>query len=193
MRRIILSAAFVVGLVLISMPTAPAAPLKVGSCPTDRPLVVDVTLSVKNLADYGTPGHVWALDDFTEHVQMWQIGPKQFCVRRESTGTWTSFAGVSPGGTGTISAGLTGTLHGVVYVRLIGEFDPIYPTTGYIGEFDGMCQQDGTCTGTLPRSRTLYFPRLYHVDEKWFDFVATSDDHGTWHQTPAGDTGDITG
>jgi hypothetical protein len=193
MRKTVSALLLVAGLQLVGTPSASPVTSRPYECPTAKPLVVDVTLTVRNLADVGSDGHVWALDDFTEHTQVWQLGPKLFCARRESTGSFTSFAGVSPAGTGTISAGVTGELRGIRYLRLIGEFDPSYPTTGYLGEFDGMCQQDGICPGILPRLSTLYFSPLHTVSERWYDFVFTSDGHGTWHESPAGDTGDITG
>jgi hypothetical protein len=46
-----------------------------------------------------------------------------------------------------------------------------------------MCQQDGTCPGLFPRFSVLYFAPLFHVSERWYDFVATTDGHGTWHQS----------
>lgn len=191
MRRALLALVFVVGLIPLGASNAASQTLQPDSCRMDGPLVVDGTLTIRNLADFGTDGHVWALDDLTEHVQVWQIGPKLYCVRREATGTWTSFGGASPAGTGTISAGLTGTAHGVRYLKVSGRFTPSYPTNGFIGAFDAMCQQDGSCTGLEPRMGTLYFSRVNHLDFGWYDFVATSDGHGTWHQSPDGDTGDI--
>jgi hypothetical protein len=193
MRRVLIAVALTAGLMVTGVSPAPAITLKPDSCSTAGPEVVDVTLTVENLADLASDGHVWALDDYVEHVQVWRTGQKLYCVRREAVGTWVSFAGVSPAGTGTISAGLTGTLHGVRYLRLSGEFDPAYPTSGYIGVFDAQCGADGSCSGPEPRMSLLYFPRIYNIDFGWYDFVATSDADGTWHQSPDGDTGDITG
>ena len=174
-------------------PQAVASTPKPDSCRQDEPPVVDGTLTISNLVDLGSEGHVWALDAVTERVRVWQIGPRLFCVKREADVTWISYAGISPAGTGTISAGVTGTAHGIKYLRVSGAFTPAYPTSGNIGNFDAQCQPDGTCTGLEPRIATLYFPQFKHLDFGWFDYLVTSSGHGTWHQTPNGDTGDITG
>ena len=76
---------------------------------------------------------------------------------------------------------------------MMGDFVPAYPTSGYFGDIDRMCQPDGSCLGTLPRSSTLHFPRPFNVMTGSEDFVFTSDGHGTWQQGPRGDSGDITG
>ncbi len=179
--------------VLAGVPQAAATTLKPDTCRQDQPPVVDGTLTIDNLVDLGSDGHVWAHDTSTERVRVWKIGPRLYCVRRDADVTWVSYAGISPAGTGTISAGVTGTAHGTVYLRVSGPFTPVYPTSGNIGHFDAQCQPDGTCTGLEPRIITLYFPHFTHLDFGWYDYLATSPDNGTWHQTPDGDTGDITG
>ena len=103
-----------------------------------------------NTADNASDGHVWALDSYLPHVQVWKIGQMHSCIRIEYDGTWTSFAGVSPGGTGTISAGLTGTFHGMRIFRLTGAFNPEYPLSGHVADFDSQSGADGTCTGPRP-------------------------------------------
>jgi hypothetical protein len=192
MRRFVLLLALLLGSVVVTPSTSSAATLKPDSCRDSQPMVVDVTLTARNIADIAGDENVWALDQYTEHVQAWQIGPHLYCVRRAETGTWTSFAGASPAGSGTISGGLTGTLHGVRYLRVMGTFDPAYPTTGYIGEFEALCDQFGDCPGIEPLMSTLYFSQVNNLDFGQYDFVAESDAHGTWHQSPDGDTGDIT-
>ena len=182
------------GLLFVSgAPPAAAATPQPDSCRQDKPLVVDGTLTIDNVTDVGSGGHVWALDKITERVRVWEIGPRLFCVKREADVTWISYAGISPAGTGTISAGVTGTAHGSKYLRVNGPFTPNYPTSGNIGHFDAQCQPDGNCAGIEPRIVTLYFPHFVHLDFGWFDYLVTSAGRGTWHQTPDGDTGDITG
>jgi hypothetical protein len=54
-------------------------------------------------------GHVWANFSYTQHLRIWTVGDRQYCVRKDFEGAWVSIAGLSPGLTGTISDGLTGT------------------------------------------------------------------------------------
>ena len=191
MRRILMALTLCVGLLATGAPHASAIPPDPDSCPTDRPTLYDITLSVKNAADFASDGHVWALDAYTQRVQVWRIGVKHYCFRIEYDGTWTSFAGVSPGGTGTISAGMTGTWHALRIARLTGEFNPQYPLSGHVADFDRQCDATGTCTGSGP-SFGMYFNPIDNVKIVWYDFVATSANNGTWQQTPYGDFGDIT-
>ncbi|MEU4451587.1 hypothetical protein AB0F44_09650 [Nocardioides sp. NPDC023903] len=192
MRRILIALIMCFGLLVSGAPYASASPPEQDRCPTDRPTLYDVTIGNTNVADFGSDGHVWALDDYLQHVQVWKIGQKHYCFRIEYDGTWTSFAGVSPGGTGTISEGLTGTFHGIRFARLTGEFNPQYPLSGHVADFDWQCGADGTCTGPRP-SPGMYFSPIVSFNIVWSDFVATSPSNGTWHQAQYGDFGDITG
>ena len=71
----------------------------------------------RNSADFGADGHVWALDAARESIQIWQIGTNTYCFKRQDIGTFTTFAGVSPEGTGTVSAGVTGRWNGELVTR----------------------------------------------------------------------------
>lgn len=191
MRRLLMTVTLCVGLLATGTPQVLAVPPETNHCPTDQPTLYDVTIGNSNVADFGSDGHVWALDDYTQHVQVWQVGEKHYCFRIEYDGTWTSFAGVSPGGSGTISEGLTGTFHAFRVARLTGEFNPQYPLSGHVADFDRQCGADGICTGTGP-SFGMYFSPIVNVNIVWWDFVATSPNNGTWHQAPYGEFGDIT-
>ncbi|MBG6095611.1 hypothetical protein ACWZJV_04695 [Nocardioides sp. WG-D5] len=191
MRRILLALTLCVGLLIAGSPHASAVPTDLDSCPTDRPTLYDVTIGNTNVADFASDGHVWALDSYLQHVQVWKIGQKHYCFRIEYDGTWTSFAGVSPGGTGTISEGLTGTFYGLRILRLTGEFNPQYPLSGHVADFDWQCQADGTCTGLRP-SPAMYFSPITNANITWSEFHATSAANGTWHDTTYGYSGDIT-
>ena len=191
MRRIFFAFTLCVGLQATGAPHASAIPTDLDSCPTDRPTLYDVTIGNTNVADIASDGHVWALDDYTQHVQVWKLGQKHYCFRIEYDGTWTSFAGASPGGTGTISAGITGTFHGMRTLRLTGEFNPQYPLSGHVADFDWQCGADGTCTGPRP-SPGMYFSPITNVNSTWHEFHATSPANGSWDETKYGDFGDIT-
>lgn len=192
MRQVLMALTLCVGLLAASTAPASAVPTNLDSCPNDSPTLYDVTIGNTNVSDIASDGHVWALDSYLQHVQVWRIGQKHYCFRIEYEGTWTSFAGVSPGGTGTIGEGITGTFYGMRILRLTGEFNPRYPLTGHVADFDWQCGADGTCTGPRP-SPGMYFSPIISVNSTWSEFHATSSEaNGTWNDTTYGSTGDIT-
>ena len=160
-------------------------------CPEDKPMVVSAFATFRNVVDEGLDGHVWALDQGTQYIQIWQLGENAYCVKRMETGTFVTFAGASPAGTGAIPAGVTGLFQGTTYLRIYGNFEPKVPVNGYIGDFDAQCQQDGSCAGQRLRTSTLYFSRTNKVDFGWFQFTADGGTCGKWSQTASGSVGDI--
>jgi len=171
---------------------ASAAVVKPSSCPTDKPLVVDAYFTAENSGDSGADGHVWALDAGTRFIRIWRLGGDAYCVQIHDVGSFTTFAGLSPEGTGTVRAGVTGSLDITSYLRVYGTFAPTVPTIGFLGNFDAQCQQDGTCAADILHLGPSYFPSgLKNLDPGWF--LATYDGGacGTWVQAPSGDTGDI--
>lgn len=160
-------------------------------CPEDKPLVVNAVATFRNVVDEGLDGHVWALDQGTQYIQIWQIGENAYCVKRRDVGTFVTFAGVSPAGTGTIPADVTGSFQGTTYLRIYGIFEPKVPTSGYIGDFDAQCQQDGSCPGQRIRTSALYFARTNKLDFGWFEYFADGGACGRWDQTASGSIGDI--
>ena len=134
-----------------------SAVVKPDSCPTNKPLVVDSWATTENSADFGVDGHVWALDAGTRFIRIWRLGGDAYCLQIHDVGTFTTFAGLSPEGTGTVSGGVTGSIEGTAYLRVYGKFAPTVPTTGLVDNFDAQCGQDGTCAGTFPSIRRFYF------------------------------------
>jgi len=184
-----LSAVVAAVLATLSLVGASAA-VKPDSCPTDKPLVVDSYFTAENSADYGADGHVWALDAGTRFIKIWRLGGNAYCLYYHDVGTFTTFAGLSPEGTGTVPAGVTGTFDGTLYLRIYGTFAPTVPTTGFIGNFDAQCGQDGTCAGSIPNSR-VYFPSRRYLDIGAFTAAYDGGACGNWYQANSGDTGDI--
>lgn len=182
----------VVGLVL-----APAASVAADTSPVCAPdsksRVADVTETLHHLGDVGPDGHVWALTDVVVRIQVWQVGTSHFCIRRDLDGTFTSFAGVSPNLTGTISAGVNGTVHGFDGAVFTGKFVPRVPVSGDVGDFDVGCDQTGFCA--LHRSRVYLFfqDQVQALHVRSFDFVYDGGSHGTWHESDRASIGDITG
>lgn len=175
-------------LAAVSLASASAA-TQPNSCPTDKPLVVDSYFTAENSADTGPDGHVWALDAGTRWIRIWRLGGNAYCEQIHDVGTSTTFAGLSPEGTGTVRAGVTASFDGTAYFRIYGTFAPRVATTGFIGNFDVQCQQDGTCAGSLPSH--LYFPSAQHADAGAFAITYDAGACGAWFQTNSGDTGDI--
>ena len=186
----------VVAAVLAAMSLADAsAALKPDSCPTDKPLVVDSYITFENDADFGPAGgpdgHVWALDAGTFSVRIWSLGGDAYCVQFHEVGTFTTFAGLSPEGTGTVSAGVTGSLDGTYYKRINGRFAPTVATTGFLGNIDRQCQQDGTCAGPIFSTNSAYFSSVHEFAYGGYAFTYDGGACGTWVQSSSGDTGDI--
>ena len=60
----------------------------------------------------------------------------RICASVEDQGTFVTLAGISPGNTGTVSAGITGKLKGGYTTTLLtGDLDPSKPTRGDLGTF----------------------------------------------------------
>jgi len=89
-----------VGAVSMSVTAAHAAakPMTpVPVCAGANDLVVDVTQDVLNQPFLpARDGHVWANFASNQHVRIWTVGARQYCVRKDVEGTWVSIAGPSP-------------------------------------------------------------------------------------------------
>jgi hypothetical protein len=186
---------FVSALMAASPATAKSTP---GCAPADAPKVVDVTQDVENDLDVAG-GRVWALSSDNRRIQIWRVGVNHYCVQRDFEGTFESFAGTSPNLTGTVSAGVTGTVSGIDYALFTGEFAPVAPTSGYVGDFDFGCTSTGTCANRVGVGR-LYFANGFqsiHLDWQRFEYDGGS--HGTFiiqsgrNGSQTTTTGDITG
>ena len=182
-------------MVLLAMSVAAApdalAATKDG-CDTTKPLVIDSHVTYRNVIDFGTDGHVWALDSATQTFKAYRTGTNAFCVARHDEGTFVTFAGVSPQGTGSLAGGKTGTFNASIYFKIRGVLSPTLPTSGFVGSFDAQCHQDGTCDGEEPGLLGKYFSRVNAFGVVTFAASYVGEvGCGTWTQTLAGDTGDI--
>ena len=75
-------------------------------------LVANVNYTLVNDYDSGVAGNAWANDTINRHLQVWQVGAGTFCAVVNDTGSFVTFAGASPGNTGTVAAGITGRING---------------------------------------------------------------------------------
>ena len=174
-------------------PTAPASPpFSAYACAGSS--VVDVTAQVSNEADGGASGNVWALLDVTEHMQVFQESSTLYCVVETDAGRFHSFAGTSPGGTGTVGAHRTGLTLGIQRFELNATLHPTVPVSGSLGKFNFKCDQLGNCPGNV-RFSQLFFSSITGVTGSVFAELDISNNlrHGSWFQSTTTNYGDITG
>lgn len=189
-RGLVLATVVIAAVAALATVPQTAASAAAAACPGGGPLVVNAYGTYRNSADYGADGHVWALDAARESIQIWQVGTNTYCLKRQDIGTFTTFAGVSPEGTGTVSSGVTGRWYGEVVALIHGTFAPTIATRGFVGDFDLKCQQDGTCLGPAFNVRP-YFSSIDSHQYLAFSATFAAGACGVWRQSIDGDTGDI--
>src|SRR6266852_9382558 len=127
-------------------------------CPSG-PLVINAVQKVVNDDDSGVAGNAWALDDFVRQIQVVDTGGGTFCATVSYHGSFTTFAGISPGGTGSVDAGVVGTFEGgYVSTQFSATLKsaPLARVRGSIGTFDYQCDDALNCPDPFDRT-TLYF------------------------------------
>jgi len=103
-----------------------------------------VTFDVITVAE-STAGGYWADSVYHMVISFYDLGASEYGLAISGTGTFTSRAGNSPNGTGSIEAGVTGTVAGGGWLVMTG---PSLPTgSGHLGTFDMECDVSGDCTG----------------------------------------------
>lgn len=157
-------------------------------------VVVDVAARIVNEGDGGVSGKVWALLDVVEHAKIWQETPTKFCVRETDVGSFKSFAGTSPGGTGTVSANRHGWTLGIQRFELDAVLHPVAAVSGFLGTFDFKCDHLGNCPGNV-RFSELYFTNITATNGSAFAEldVSVTPRRMFWFQSGATSLGDITG
>src|SRR5262245_16403204 len=189
-RGLVLATVVIAAVVALASGSQTATAAAVEACPGGGSLVANAYATYHNSADFGADGHVWALDAARESIEIWQIGTKSYCLKRQDTGTFTTFAGVSPEGTGTVSGGVTGQWHGEIVVMIHGTFAPEVATRGFVGDFDLRCEQDGTCLGPSFGAEN-YFSSIDSHQFIKFSATFAGGACGVWRQSIDGDKGDI--
>ena len=157
-------------------------------------LVINVVQKVLNDADSAVGGTYWALDNVTRQIQVWQTGSDTFCATVRYEGSFTTFAGPSPNGTGTVSADVTGTIHGGYTATFEGTLSshPEFATHGNIGTTDYRCDSSGNCPGYVDWVGA-YFPGYTGFAQPWWGWIYRTPQNGTWVNAVSGNSGDITG
>jgi hypothetical protein len=191
-----------VSIALTAAPAAAKPETPVPVCAGAKELVVDVTQDVRNQPFLpARDGHMWANFSYTQHLRIWTVGARQYCVRKDFEGTWVSIAGLSPGLTGTISDGLTGTFIDTTYWEWTGTLAPIAPTSGYLGEVHADCTAADVCADeSFLIVEKYYFPQdTQHCNSVHRDLEVDGGEHGHISLVIDGGlnkvsgTGDITG
>jgi hypothetical protein len=196
------------GAALLAAAVTASTALAVHSPPAANPqqctqgtLVVNVNYTLKNDYDSGVAGNAWANDTINRHLQIRQVGRSaptsatQYCAMVDDTGAFVTFAGISPAGTGHVSAGINGRIMGGYDTTLFtGTLNPspAYVTHGNLGTFDLQCTDAYNCPGAHP-SFLSYFngsPAWDYADWSWAYHTAKN---GDWLNADTGNTGDITG
>src|SRR6476659_5933948 len=173
-----------VGAVSIPVTAAPAAAkptTPVPVCAGSKNLVVDVTQDVRNQPFLpARDGHMWANFSYTQHLRIWTVGANQYCVRKDAEGTWVSVAGLSPGLTGTIGDGLTGTFTDTTFWEWTGTLAPIAPTSGYLGQVHADCTAVDVCADdSFLIVDKYYFPQsTRHCNSVSRDLEVEGGEHG---------------
>lgn len=176
------------------VPTAAArADDSVACAPQGKDQIADVTERLRNFADAGVDGHVWALTDVVIRIRVWKVGTNHFCVRRDFHGTFETFAGVSPNLTGTVSAGVTGAVDGYDWAVFTGEWAPRVAVSGFVGDFDLGCNQAGECAIRRGVGYLFFANGFQSVQGREFSFVYDGGERGIWRQSDEASVGDITG
>lgn len=158
-------------------------------------LVVGVVQRVVNDVEKGTQGNFWAFDDYARTIKVWKTGQQNLCAIVTYRGNFRTIAGPSPGGTGTVPAGLKGNFEGGYRMDFRGTLRarPARRTHGSIGTVNYRCNAAGKCPGSAYWV-TLYFTRVTGDDFDWWGWLYRAQGNGgTWLNSIDGVKGDIVG
>ncbi len=151
-------------------------------------LLVDVYYRYVDDQILDTQGRVVGLSSGLGRFRLYQVGPDTYCALSYVAGSFTTFAGPSPAGTGTVPEGLRGHVVGENVLLFTGEFVPTLPTRGYVGEFDANCDR-------FECETPIRFGRQYVETDGPPEVLAFRFTHytrcGIWIQTESSDEGDI--
>ena len=157
--------------------------------------IVNVTYRLYNDYDSGVSGNAWANDTVKRHLQVFKLGGGWYCAVTHDTGSFVTFAGASPGGTGTVAAGIKGVLNGgyttTVFSGTLAS-KPAYKKHGNLGRFDLQCSDANTCPGAYP-SYSSYFSSTSGDDLAKWGWRYHTAKNGNWTNASTGNAGDITG
>jgi len=164
-----------------------------GGCTPRGALVIDVAQRIRGDIDSGVAGNNWAYDSYRKRIQVWEGTPGTFCALVRYSGSFVTVAGPSPGGAGTISAGIRGSFAGVYSATVRGALNPApgVPTTGDLGTTDYLCDAaTGACPGKVDWVQ-VYFNPGASFSFDWWIWVYLAGSHGLWVNASGGNLGDL--
>lgn len=159
-------------------------------------LVINIVQSVTGDIDSGTAGQWWAYDEYNRHIQVWQLSDDSFCALVKYTGSFTTVGGASPGGSGTVAAGVTGTMEGGYRATFTGTLKPapLWKTKGNVGLVDYACDaSEGQASCSYVSWTGQYFDSVASFDQVWWGWIYQGGNNGSWVNSIEGNSGDITG
>lgn len=183
----------ILGALALAATSSGATGVKNHGCGAGR-LALDLRYRVLNDVDSGVQGNNWAFDNYVRTVKVWQKAAGRYCAASTYSGTFTTIAGTSPGGTTTIPAGIRGTLRGSSTTVFKGTATPgSQPTRGDLGTRDFACTSDdqkGACSGTFDWLSAYFtstdaFKSFKYVRYE-FVYKATEGGRGTWRDALTG-------
>ncbi|HSX15505.1 MAG TPA: hypothetical protein VLF40_01820 [Candidatus Saccharimonadales bacterium] len=194
MKKFLLSLSAALGLVLAT----PLAVFAYGGNQTDAgscggKVVVNVTYDLLNDTDSAVGGGTWANDTISRHLQVTQVGQGMYCATVSDNGSFVTYDWSSPGGTGTVTAGIDGVMSGGYRTPAFSGAlvsDPTYKTRGSLGTFDLNCDRDQNCPGAHPTVGS--FVSGWNGDLAWWGWQYKTTHNGTWVNSVDGNSGDIT-
>ncbi len=158
--------------------------------PAGAKLVLNINLQLSDDPDSGTMGNNWAVDDFNQHVQVWQTGPDTFYVDVRYVGTFVTVAGPSPGAAYaapgspvTVAAGIEGNMEGGYQATITGSLkpNPSSKPKGNYGQYE---------YSTYPGWLDVFF-NVSNFDQYYWGWQYHTPQNGTWINASTGNVGDI--
>ncbi|MCL4397550.1 hypothetical protein M1403_00810 [Patescibacteria group bacterium] len=197
MKKILIGvASAAIGLAMFAVPAfaAPSVHTNFGqtvnasSCNTSSAPVVNVTYKVTNNADSGVVPPVWATDNYTKRLQIWQQANGTFCAIAKYQGQFVTNGAGSPETGETLAAGVQGAFEGGYTAFFDGTLNssPSYPTHGNIGTFDFSSGPSFDWIGT-------YFTGYTDFKLPYWAWNYHAGNNGSWVNASTGNHGDITG
>lgn len=170
MKRALTLAAALCVLALGAVSPASARAAYSTTCPTGSQLVAYTTYLVTGEPVTGAdPSNVWATADYTRTLQIYRVAKNSFCALWRDSGTFTTTGGTSPGGTGTVAAGITGKLTRSRVETFTATWQPSVPTSGSLGLFPGGVDV-----------LSLYFTGVSGITVTWYADLYTTPANGSW-------------
>jgi hypothetical protein len=134
MKRVLTIAA-IVGLAALASASGAFARSTVVNCPSS-PTAAYVSFGVGSEPLVGSSGNVWANGTVTTTLLIYRINAQTFCVLQRDSGTFATVAGPSPGGTGTVAAGIKGSMTvSTVSTVFTAHWKGTAPTSGSLGSY----------------------------------------------------------